>query len=570
MKKIFLLLAVVSIAVAGSIDPELAVIMAGSTDTDLIPVFILAHGQVDRNWVDASTYGMDRAERQQFAVSAMKDIAEVAQADILTELHSSNAAGIESLWLANAVYCEITKAAIRDMAARSDVSLIESACDPNGGLIEPVDEHPVTDEEGSRGLAWGVAKINADDAWALGYEGQGVIVAVIDTGVDYYHSDLGNNMWHDTPAGFHYGWDFYDGDSDPMDTYGHGTHVAGSVAGDGTAGTETGVAPSATIMAIRINYYSGGESTWIQAMEFAADHGASVMSTSLGSTHGNTSLRTANENSLTAGLYHSVAAANDGPAAGSILSPGDSPPPWFHPDQTYHGGQSAVVTVGATNNSDVIASFSSRGPVTWWSDYSDSSPLIDPDISGPGVDVVSCRWSGYSGSGPYTTMSGTSMATPHLSGVAALILSANPNLTVAQMDSLIEVTSLDLGASGKENTYGAGRVDALAAVQAALSMTGTEEAQGAVLPPAMGISAISPNPVNTYASFSVYSAVSGTADISVYDVSGRRVANIDSSDIQSGSNAYNWQIPAQMGSGVYFVHATINGNTVSSRMTVVR
>jgi serine protease AprX len=377
-------------------------------------------------------------------------------------------------------------------------------------------------------------------------------------------------MWHDTAAGFHYGWDFFDDDNDPMDDYGHGTHTAGSVAGDGSAGTQTGVAPQATIMAVRINYYYGGEPTWIQGMQFAVVHGASVLSTSLGSGQGNASFRTANENALTAGVYHSVSAANDGPAAGSIRSPGDCPPPWFHPDQTYHGGRSAVVTVGATNSSDGIANFSSRGPVTSWSDYDNSNPLMDPDISGPGVEVVSCRWSGSSGSGQYTTMSGTSMAAPHLAGVAALVLSANPSLTVAQVDSLIEVTSLDLGVPGKDNSYGAGRVDALAAVQAALSVTGTEEAQGAVISPAMGISAISPSPASTYVSFSVYAAVSGTADVSVYDVSGRRVANIDNSDIQSGSNAYNWQIPAQMGNGVYFVHATINGNTVSSRMTVVK
>jgi serine protease AprX len=556
-------------AVSGSIDPDLAVLMAGSTDTDLIPVFILAHGQVDRNWVNASACGMDRAERQQLAVSAMKDVAEVAQADILTELRNSNATGIESFWLANAVYCEITRSTIRDIAARSDVAFVEGACDPDAGLIEPVDVHPVTPEEG-KGLAWGVEKINADDAWALGYEGQGVIVAVIDTGTDYLHPDLGNNMWHDTAAGFHYGWDYYDGDSNPMDDHGHGTHTAGSVAGDGSAGTQTGVAPQATIMAIRINYYVGGEPTWIQAMQFAIDHGASVMSTSLGSGQGTTSLRTANENALTAGVYHSVAAANDGPGAGTILSPGDCPPPWFHPDQTYHGGKTAVVTVGATNSSDGIADFSSRGPVTIWSDYNSSHPLIDPDISGPGVDVVSCRWSGAPADGQYTTMSGTSMATPHLAGVAALILSANSNLTVAQIDSIIEVTSVDLGVTGKDNSFGAGRVNALAAVQAALSVTSTEEAQSAAVPVGTGISAISPNPVSSFAAFSVYTAVSGTSDISVYDVSGRRVANIDSSDIQSGASAYNWHIPEEMGNGVYFVRATIDGSTVSSRMTVVR
>ncbi len=568
MKQLILLLVFAALALAGAIDPDLAVIMAESNETDLIPVFILAHGQVDGNWVNAATYGMDRDARQQFAVSAMKDIAEVAQTDIISELrtlNSDNVNNIQPLWLANAVYCQATLSTIRNMASRSDVVLVESAAHPDAGLSEPVDVHESTSAELSRGLAWGVEKINADDAWTLGYEGQGIIVGVIDTGVDYNHTDLVTNMWHDTPAGLHLGYDFFDGDNDPMDDYGHGTHCAGSVAGDGDSGTETGVAPSATLMALRINYYSGGEYTWIQAMEFGTDNGAAVLTMSLGSGQGNTTLRTAEENLLTAGVFHAICAHNDGPGAGTIRSSADSPPPWFHPDQTYHGGKSAVISVGATNSSDVIASFSSRGPVTCWADYTDSSPLIAPSVSGPGVDVVSTQWTG-----GYTTMSGTSMATPHVAGVAALMLSANPNLTVAQMDSIIEMTSLELGTSGKDNTYGAGRVDAHQSVLAALELTGTAESHGAVVPSAMGISAISPNPVNNYASFSVYTAVAGTADISVYDVSGRRVANIDSSEIESGANAYNWQIPAEMGSGVYFVRATINGGTVSSRMTVVR
>jgi len=568
MNKIVLLLAAAAVAMAGSIHPDLSAIMETSLDTDLIPVFILAHGQVDGDWVNSVTVGMDRDARQQFAVSAMKDIAEIAQSGIIEELNTlgpDNAFNIRSLWLANAVYCEATPSTIRNMGQRSDVSLVESAAHPDAGLSEPVEVREPTRPELDKALAWGVELINSDDAWALGYEGQGVIVGVIDTGVDYNHTDLSTNMWHDTPAGYHYGWDFYDGDNDPMDDYGHGTHCAGSVAGDGNAGTETGVAPSAIIMALRINYYSGGEYTWIEAMEFGTDNGAAVLTMSLGSGQGNTTLRTAEENLLTAGVYHSICAHNDGPSAGTIRSSADSPPPWFHPDQTYHGGLSAVVSVGATNSSDVIASFSSRGPVTCWTDYTDTTPLIAPSVCGPGVDVVSTQWTG-----GYTTMSGTSMATPHAAGVAALMLSANPALTVAQMDSIIETTSLELGSSGKDNTYGAGRIDAYQSVLAALALTGTGESAGAIAPAAMGISPISPNPASGFASFSVYSATSGIADISVFDVAGRRIACIDNSAIASGSNAYNWMIPAEVSNGIYFVRASVNGSTVSSRMTVVR
>jgi len=562
MKKVFLLLVLTVCAMAGFIDPQLYAIISNSTDVELIPVFILAHGQVDRSWVNSVTNSMDRSERQGFVATALKEMAEVSQSGILAQLNSSGATGITSLWLANAVYCEASKSTIREIASRSDIILIEGAAGSDAGLSEPVDIHESTPEELEKGLAWGVEKINADDAWALGYEGQGIIVGVIDTGVDYNHTDLASNMWSDT-QGYH-GYDFYSNDHYPMDDYGHGTHCAGSVAGNGAAGTQTGVAPLAQIMALRINYYSGGEYTWIQAMEYGVENGASVLTMSLGSGQGNATLRTAEENLLTAGVFHAVCAHNDGPSTETIRSSADSPPPWFHPDQTFHGGQSAVISVGATNSSDVIASFSSRGPVVCWSDYTDSSPLIAPSISGPGVNVVSTQWNG-----GYTTMSGTSMATPHVAGVAALLLSANKYLTVAQLDSIIEMTSLELGATGKDNVYGAGRIDAYQAVLAAIEV-GTEQAQGAVVPLALNISAISPNPVGNFAAFSVYTDVTAVADISVFDVSGRRIANIETAEITSGANAYNWQIPGEMGSGIYFVRATINGTTASSRMTVLR
>ena len=574
--KYFLVLAIVTAAAfSGIIHPDLQDLMQTSNGTELIPVFMLVQGDLDKEWVDAATVDMNRDERQEFVVDALKNIASVSQAGVISELGlytTQSVSGILSLWLANVVYCEASPAVIRDMSFRSDITLIEPAANPEAGLIYPYDVRKPTQEELDKAITWNVTLVNADDVWALGYDGSGVIVGVIDTGTDYNHMDLHNNMWHDTAAGYHYGWDFFDGDNDPMDDYGHGTHCSGTVLGDGAEGTETGIAPGATCMALRINYYSGGEATWIQAMEFGTDNGAAVLTMSLGAPGtGNATLRVAEENLLTAGVYHSVAAGNSGSSAGTILSSGDCPPPWFHPDQAYHGGQSAVVTVGSTDSNDNIAGSSSRGPVTWWSsvapwnDYSNSQPLIDPDICGPGVSILSTQWGG-----GYTTMSGTSMATPLVAGVVALILDANTGLTVAQIDSIIEVTSLDLGTSGKDNTYGAGRIDALAAVQAALSMVGLGDTPEGVGPAGILISTINPNPVHDLASFEIYTENPGTVDVGVFDVSGRRIAIISSEEMAAGTHAYNWMVPQAVGNGIYFVRVNVNGSTVTQRMTIVK
>ncbi|MBD3277750.1 MAG: S8 family serine peptidase, partial [Candidatus Aegiribacteria sp.] len=191
-----------------------------------------------------------------------------------------------------------------------------------------------------------------------------------------------------------YGWDFDNNDGDPMDSNGHGTHCAGSVAGDGNAGTETGVAPGATIMALRVGVTFADEVDVWDAFQFSIDYGADVISTSLGwpqnQSPDRTTWRESEENVLAAGLCHSVAAGNEGGGTGDwgdIRTPGDCPPPWLHPDQTTTGGLSAVVTVGATDDTDNIASFSSVGYSTWmyddpWYDYNDTAPnigLIDPD-----------------------------------------------------------------------------------------------------------------------------------------------------------------------------------------------
>ena len=581
MKLLLTLFLIAGAAFSGTISPRLAEEMSTSENSDMFSVLIKPVGSVDTEYIAQATAGMTRAERRVFAAGVMKDRAEEAQAGILQQLNtfgSESVQDVQSFWIVNAIVVSLSPEVIEQMVIRDDVLYIRLMLTENA-LIEPVDIHPTTHDE-LDAVAWGVSQIGAPDVWALGYDGSGVVVSVVDTGVNYNHFDLHNNMWHDTAAGFHYGWDFENNDGDPMDSNGHGTHCAGSVAGDGTAGTETGVAPGATIMALRVaNIFSAEAQLWA-AFQFSIDHGADVISTSMGWPQSQSpdrqSWRESEENVLAAGLCHSVAAGNEGgntSTYGDIRTPGDCPPPWLHPDQTTSGGLSAVVTVGATDNADNIASWSSVGYSTWkfdapWYDYNDTSPnigLIDPDIAAPGVDIVSCDLT----TSGYTTMSGTSMATPHLAGCMALVLSANPYLTPAQVDSILEVTALDRGSSGKDNVFGSGRVDVYEAVLAALSVPIAGGSVGESDPQLL-IAPAGPNPAFSSVLFDLYTGSSSVVEVSVYDVGGRVIDVIHSGELASGNHSFTWGIPETMSCGIYFLRAETLHNTATMRFTVLK
>ena len=263
-----------------------------------------------------------------------------------------------------------------------------------------------------------------------------------------------------------------------MDDMGHGTHCAGTVAGDSTAGSQTGIAPDAAIMALKVLDNAGGgyESSCWESIEFSVDNDADIMSISLGWSHAwgpdRSSWRDSMSAALWAGLIASVASGNEGNDYGApdnVRTPGDIPPPWLHPDQSLTGGLSAVVSVGATNSNDGIAGFSSRGPVSWESispfndyPYNPEMGLIRPDISAPGENIKSLAH--YSDTGYESGWSGTSMATPCVAGVMALMISKDPSITPSQMSEIIETSALHLGTTGKNNVYGSGRVDAYDAV----------------------------------------------------------------------------------------------------------
>ncbi len=313
-------------------------------------------------------------------------------------------------------------------------------------------------------LSESVPQIKADKVWELTDEqgrkvkGEGVTIAVIDTGVDYTHADLGGCLGESCKVIG--GYDFVNNDNDPMDDNGHGTHVAATAAGEGVL---KGVAPKASIIAYKVLNAQGGgyTSDIIDAIEKAVDPNqdgdfsdrADIISLSLGGppTYPDP-LAEAVNNAVEAGTVAVVAAGNSGQLGSQTIgSPGIA---------------EQAITVGAVNKKDGLAAFSSRGPV-------DNGTLqaIKPDVLAPGVDICAAKTA--SAGFPeclddtHGAISGTSMATPHVSGAAALLLQAHPEWTPDDVKSALMSTSADLGLSKFEQ--GAGRIDAEKANDAEIS-----------------------------------------------------------------------------------------------------
>ncbi len=453
---------------------------------ELIRINILLTEQIDTQHLYSEAKNMIKSARRAHVINTLKQFSDDKQKSLLGELQSFSknnlVTSIQPLWIANVITCSATPSVIQSIANRRDILRIDY--DERRNMLlsnEPEDFVQYRADPNNREITWNVTLVNANDVWAMGYTGSGVLVSVIDTGVNYNHQDLQDHMWNGGLFYPHHGYNFNDDDNDPMDDHGHGTHCSGTVAGDGTAGSQTGMAPDAMIMACKVLDATGNgyESDVWEAIQFSVERGADIMSISLGWMHSwgpdRAAWRTAMNNALSAGLIASVAAANSGNDQGSypipdnVATPGDIPPPWLNPDQTLTGGVSAVVCVGATNSSDVIAAFSSRGPVTWISisgfndyPYDPEMGLIRPDISAPGVNIKSL--SAYSDTGYESGWDGTSMATPCVAGVMALMLSKEPALMPEQISQFIEETAVHLGSAGKNNDYGSGRVDAYEAV----------------------------------------------------------------------------------------------------------
>jgi len=524
------------------INPYLQTVLLDAGSSEMIDVYATLRDQYSFDQLREQTAFLTKKERQKEVVRILRFFAAEKQQAVRVFLENGKqqnlVSKIDILWAANTVVFSAVPQVIYNLAEDFDeiAEIRYDATVDQNELEDPTEPSlPVPPGDGTT-LApqQGLILINAPAVWAEGDSGQGVLAANIDTGTDWDHPDLINNIWNNLGEDFDndghtlewngsawvfdpgdingvdddtngkiddfIGWDYSGNDNDPYNPSStHGTHTSGIVCGDGTNGTQTGVAPKTKIMILR----PSGEAQILLAMQYAVDNGADVTTSSLSlkwaSHQPNYALfRQMTDVELAAGVVHTNSTSNDGNNTGSnpipynISTPGNCPPSWLHPDQTLIGGLSSVIGVGNVNAfSDVIESSSPHGPSAWedihanhptyphnnppayWDYPFETQPgaigLLKPDVSAPGEGTTSTT-----NGGGYSSFSGTSGATPHVCGTVALILSINPNLTPAEVSMIMQTTAVEKGAPGKDNRYGAGRIDAYEAYLLALAMIPVE------------------------------------------------------------------------------------------------
>ncbi|MBW2651934.1 MAG: S8 family serine peptidase, partial [Deltaproteobacteria bacterium] len=369
------------------------------------------------------------------------------------EKASGNVLDHTSFWIFNGFSLKATPEIIKELSSRNDVETITEDFP-----ISPPVSFTSTPVQSDSPYTWNIERVRAPQVWDMGYSGSGVVVGIFDTGVDVTHPDLaekyrgGDNSWFD-PHGEH---------AVPVDAAGsfsgHGTHVAGIIMGGDSSGKYIGVAPGARWIAARIWNDAGEEASskevheifqWFMDPDFdpETDDAPDVVNCSWGFKLLDTfpwclpDFQDDIKAWRIAGIIPVFSAGNSGPR----FFTGESP-----------GNYSETIAVGATDFSDNIAFFSSRGP-------GNCNLSIFPDISAPGVAIYSSTLDE-----KHRTLSGTSAAVPHVVGTIALMLDANPNLSIEAIESILRATAKPLGCFYPNFTYGWGQVDALVAVNAVM------------------------------------------------------------------------------------------------------
>ena len=464
--------------------------LAQHTETEIL---IVMRTQADVTSADNIS---EKNDKGAYVYGALKTLAQNTQSDLIASLEKMQTPHTP-LWLVNAIYLpHATSDIVERLATRNDVAEIINNPRSKKEIEIQIDNTAVTNFR-SNLISWGITKTKADSVWLLGYRGQNAVVGGADTGYDWLHPALNKKYrgvlangtvshdynWHDsihadtTLKGNPCGYDL----KMPCDDEKHGTHTMGSMVGS-TDTIFTGMAPDAKWIGTR--NMDNGNGTLVRYVESWQWF---IAPTKIDGTAPNTSLaphvinnswycppsegcnpsnfailNKALENVRTAGIVVVISNGNDGPNCYST----NEPPAFFK----------KAFSVGATQITDTISGFSSRGNVTI-----DSSNRLKPEICAPGSVIYSTF-----PNNTYGFLSGTSMSSPHVVGLVALMISANPKLAgqVDSIESIIKQTAYRLttgaencggisGMSIPNNTYGYGRIDALAAIKRALKFVRT-------------------------------------------------------------------------------------------------
>ena len=455
-------------AQAGKVTPELQKTLQASHPDDEVSVIITLSDKADINPFKDKPKSLRRAG----IIKALKSKADLTQRPLKAHLEGRGARKIKSLWLINGIAVTARGHVIEELAALPEVESIK----PDGVINLP----EVGIEAAAIPEEWNISAIRAPELWNLSITGSGVVVANLDTGVDVGHPDLGSrwrtgtnswfNPYSDPANGAHCAIPFQcapcESSTLPCDDDGHGTGTMGIMVGGDAGGTAIGVAPGAQWIAVKIFNNEGGASYSVIHQGFQwlldpdgnpdTDDAPDVVNNSWGLNSINDCSPQAREfqpdiqTLKGAGIAVVFAAGNDGSGSSTSVSPANYPESF---------------AVGATNLNDQIASFSSRGPSAC--DGTNFPHVVAPGVNVKVADVQLIP------SPPalpaYRHLSGTSFAAPHVAGAMALLLSAIPTLTVSELEKALKQSAFDLGASGPDNNYGYGLIDAWAAYSLALN-----------------------------------------------------------------------------------------------------